>query len=241
MQGMASNSRSTDTTGSRPSEPRRARHDVNDPTYPDPKSANVLEQDCTRCPALVENRERISWGNGSLEADVMVVGEAPGAGNPGADRWRGGNWTGLAYTARHSGRLIRSAFESLGFGPEDLYVTNAVKCFPSDGEGGNREPSAEELATCFDHLATEIGQVDPAVLVSTGRHATRVVLEREGIELDGFVDSILDPVECPSLDTTVLPVLHPAYQHVWLSRLGYDGDEYREELGRQIGDVLARR
>lgn len=207
---------------------------MTDPAYPDPDSANVVEPDCSRCPALAESRERISWGNGSLDADVMVVGEAPGAGNPDADRWRGGNWTGMAYTARHSGRIVRSMFEELGYGPGDLYVTNAVKCFPPDGEGGNREPTAAELSACFDHLAAEIEQVDPETVVTTGKHATGVVLEREGVELDGFVGSILEPVEAPSLGVVVLPVLHPAYQHVWLSRLGYD----REGYVRAIGEAL---
>ena len=99
---------------------------MDEPAYPDPDSANVLAPDCARCPALVEARERISWGTGSLDADVMVVGEAPGAGNPDAERWRGGNWTGMAYTARHSGRIVRATFEELGYGPDDIYVTNAV-------------------------------------------------------------------------------------------------------------------
>jgi uracil-DNA glycosylase family 4 len=208
---------------------------MDDPQYPPDSSTNVLEPGCARCPALVEARERIAWGNGSLDADVMVVGEAPGAGNPDAERWRGGNWTGMAYTARHSGRIVRSTFEDLGYGPADLYVTNAVKCFPADGEGGNREPAEEELSACFDHLATEIEQVEPAVVVTTGKHATRVLLAREGVELDGFVDSILEPVECPGLGVVVLPLLHPAYQHAWLPRLGYERDEYVAA----IGDALA--
>lgn len=208
-----------------------------DPAYPDSGSANVLEPGCSRCPALVEARECISWGNGSLDADVMVVGEAPGAGNPEANRWRGGNWTGLAYTARHSGRIVRSTFEALGYGPGDLYVTNAVKCFPSDGEGGNREPTAAELSACFDHLLTEIEQVEPSVVVTTGKHATRVLLNYEGIEQDGFVDSILEPVDCPSLGVVVLPVLHPAYQHAWLPRLGYGREEYVDAIGRALGEA----
>ena len=210
---------------------------MDDPQYPPETSANVLEPDCSRCPTLVEAREHISWGNGGLGADVMVVGEAPGAGNPGADRWRGGNWTGLAYTARHSGRIVRSLFEELGYGPGDLYVTNAVKCFPSDGEGGNREPTHEELTTCFDHLLAEIEQVEPAVVVTTGKHATSVILDREGIELSGFVDSILEPVECPGLGVVVLPVLHPAYQHAWLPRLGYDGERYVEAIGAALAEA----
>jgi len=205
-----------------------------EPSYPDPDSRNVLEPDCARCPALVDARERISWGTGSLDADVMVVGEAPGAGNPDTERWRGGNWTGMAYTARHSGRIVRAMFEDLGYGAEDLYVTNAVKCFPSDGDGGNREPSDEELGTCFDHLVAEVEQVAPSVVVTTGKHATTVVLENEGVALDGFVDAVLEPVACPGLGVTVLPVLHPAYQHVWLSRLGYDREAYVGAIGDAI-------
>ena len=210
---------------------------MDEPAYPPESSANVIAPDCARCPALVEGRERISWGTGSLDADVMVVGEAPGAGNPDAERWRGGNWTGMAYTARHSGRIVRSTFEELGYGPDDLYVTNAVKCFPPDGEGGNREPTPAELSTCFDHLATEIEQVDPSVVVTTGKHATRVVLDAEGEELDGFVDSILEPIDCRGLGVAVLPVLHPAYQHVWLSRLGYDRDGYVRAIGDAIEEA----
>jgi len=210
---------------------------MDDPQYPTETSANVLEPGCSRCPALVAARERISWGNGSLDADVVVVGEAPGAGNPEADRWRGGNWTGLAYTARHSGRIVRSLFEDLGYGPDDLYVTNAVKCFPSDGEGGNREPTGAELSTCFDHLLAEIEQVEPAVVVTTGKHATSVILDREGVEIAGFVDSILEPVECPGLGVVVLPVLHPAYQHAWLPRLGYDREDYVEAIGEAVAEA----
>lgn len=204
-----------------------------DPQYPDPDTRNVLEPGCSRCPALVDSRERISWGNGDHDADVMIVGEAPGAGDPDAGRWRGGNWTGLAYTARHSGRIVRELFEELGFGTDDLYATNAVKCFPA-GDDGNREPTPAERSNCFPHLRAEIETVDPAVVVTTGRHATHALLDHEGIELDGFVDSILDPVTCSNLDVTALPILHPSYQSVWLARLGYDRDEYVAAIGNAV-------
>lgn len=212
---------------------------MDEPAYPDPNSRVVLHPGCARCPALVASREHIAWGNGSLDADVMVVGEAPGAGDADAERWRGGNWTGMAYTARHSGRIIRSMFEDIGYGPSELYVTNAVKCFPADGEGSNREPTDEELDTCFTHLETELQQVDPTATVTTGTHATRVLLDREGIALDGFVESILQPVECPSLDTTVVPILHPSYQNIWLARLGYDRDEYVTAIAETLERMRA--
>lgn len=188
-----------------------------------PDSRNVLEPDCSRCPELVACRNRISWGTGPSDADVMVVGEAPGAGTPDAERWRGGNWTGMAYTTRHSGRRIRSLFGELGY---DAYFTNAVKCFPEGDDGSNREPRDDELERCFDHLRAEVEQVNPSVVVSTGKHATEILLEFESIPMNGFLDRVLSAVECEKLGVTLLPLLHPSYENIWRGRLGYDRSEY---------------
>ena len=208
------------------------------PTYPDPERQHELAADCQRCPALVESRECISWGNGPLDATVLVVGEAPGAGDSDADRWQGGNWTGLAYTSRHSGRTIRDLLAEAGYGREDCYFTNAVKCFPSDGEGSNREPTAEERANCRPYLRSEIETVDPDVLVPTGKHATNSVFAIEGISLDGFLDTVLEPVSCPDLGTTALPLLHPSYQNIWIPRVGHTLESYREAIRTQIATVV---
>lgn len=201
--------------------------------YPDPDSRRVLESGCSRCPELVESRECISWGNGALDADVVVVGEAPAFGDPEAERWKGGNWTGMAYTSRHSGRKVRELFADAGFGTDDCYFTNAVKCFPEADEGGtNREPTAEERANCRTHLRTEIETVNPAVVATTGKHATLAVLGDDAI--DGFLDSVLEPVECPDFETAVLPLVHPSYQNVWLPRLGYTREEYIAAIRERI-------
>lgn len=205
------------------------------PTFPDPATRNVLEPGCDRCPELAECRTEISWGNGPADADVLVVGEAPAAGNLDADRWQGGNLTGLAYTSRHSGRLVRDLFADLGHEP---YYTNAVKCFPADGSGSNREPTPEELSNCRDHLRAEIEQVDPGVVVTTGRYATESVLAFESVELEGFLDAVLEPIRCESLGVWVIPVLHPSYQNVWLARLGYDYEGYVGELQMRIEGCL---
>jgi len=197
-----------------------------------PDTRNVLEPGCTRCPHLAETRERISWGTGPLDASVLVVGEAPGAGTPEADLWKGGNWTGMAYTARHSGRVIRDLVESVGY--HDAYYTNAVKCFPPDGEGSNREPTGEELATCRTHLVAEIERIQPDVVVPTGRHATESLLAIDGRRLDGFLERVLEPIECEALGVPLLPVLHPSYQNVWIPRLGYEPGEYREALRTEL-------
>ncbi|WP_129114318.1 uracil-DNA glycosylase [Halegenticoccus tardaugens] len=203
------------------------------PTHPDADDRRVLEPGCARCPALVESRTRISWGNGPTDADVMVVGEAPGSGNPDAETWKGGNHTGFAYTSRHSGRRIRALFDELGYG-ERTYYTNAVKCFPRGDDGSNREPAGEELANCRTHLETELELIDPTIVVATGKHATRTVLAFEGRTLGGFLDAVLEPVDCAALGVRLLPILHPSYQEVWLSRLGYTGEEYREEIAAKL-------
>jgi uracil-DNA glycosylase family 4 len=203
-----------------------------DPDPPVPDDALVLAPDCRRCPALAASRDRIAWGNGPTDAAVMVVGEAPAAGDPEATDWPGGNRSGLAYTSRHSGRRIRSLLAAVGV--ENAFYTNSVKCFPSGGDGSNREPTDAERSNCRDHLLTELDIVDPTVTVATGKHATATLLAAEGRELDGFVDRVLDPVDCPTLGTTVVPLLHPSYADVWRSRLGYDRAAYRTTLARTL-------
>jgi len=208
------------------------------PSHPDSDERNRLVPDCQRCPALAESRECISWGNGPLDATLVVVGEAPGHGHPDAERWRGGNWTGMAYTSRHSGRRIRDLLADAGYGHAECYFTNAVKCFPADPEHPttNREPTAEERANCRPYLREEIATVAPRAVVPTGKHATQSVLSLEGIETDGFLETVLEPVDCPTLGTTAVPLLHPSYQEVWLSRLGYDREEYVAALGETLAD-----
>ncbi len=208
-----------------------------DPQFPDTK--NVLERDCERCPALVDSRECISWGTGDLEADIVVIGEAPGRGTPSADRWRGGNWTGKAYTSRHSGRRIRSMLERIGYGGESYY-TNAVKCFPADSDDPttNREPTDGERENCRAHLLTELETIDPEIVLATGKHATTTVLEAEGKSLDGFLETVLEPIRCARLDVWLVPILHPSYQDVWIGRLGYEPEEYLEAIRETLEGVL---
>lgn len=207
------------------------------PAYPDPDSRNALAADCRRCPALVAARECISWGNGSLDATLIIVGEAPGAGTPDADRWQGGNLTGMAYTARHSGRKIRTLFSDLGYDPEDLYFTNAVQCFPEGDDGSNREPTSEERANCRPYLEREIEQVKPRAVVATGRHATASLLATDGETLEGFIDSLFDPIGLDGLDTTLVPILHPSYQEVWISRLGHTYESYLDAIRETLASV----
>ncbi|ELY85000.1 Uracil-DNA glycosylase superfamily protein [Natrinema altunense JCM 12890] len=103
-----------------------------------------------------------------------------------------------------------------------------MKCFPADPTDptSNREPTPEERTNCRPHLLTELEAVEPAVVLATGKHATKTVLSAEGRNLEGFVDSVLEPVRCDRLEVWLVPILHPSYQDVWIGRLGYDPEEY---------------
>ncbi|MBV0925691.1 uracil-DNA glycosylase [Halomicroarcula limicola] len=204
------------------------------PEFPDPHERNRQAADCQRCPALAEARECISWGNGPLDADVVVVGEAPAEGDPEAETWQGGNLTGMAYTSRRSGRKVRTLLADAGFGHGDCYYTNAVKCHPPE----NRDPTDEELANCRPYLVEEVEAVAPKAVVPTGKHATATLLALDGDSLDRFVDSVLAVRESEALGVPVVPLLHPSYQEVWLSRLGYDYDEYAAELAAAVARAV---
>ena len=210
------------------------------PDSPDTETQNVLAPDCRQCPALVESRNRISWGQGDPDADLVVVGEAPGAGDPDAERWRGGNHTGMAYTTRHSGRRVRELAADLGF--PDAYFTNAVKCHPPD----NRDPTEGERTNCSSHLETELAQTQPVAVLATGKHATATLLSMADRSLDGFVATVENcvreghPLDWPGVDAALVPALHPSYENVWLSRLDLSREAYVTGL-RDALDSARRR
>jgi DNA polymerase len=203
------------------------------PEFPDDERRNALAAECRRCPELAANRTCISWGNGPLDADLVVVGEAPAEGDHGAKRWRGGNLTGMAYTSRRSGRKVRDLLAAAGYGHDTCYFTNAVKCHPP----GNRDPTDAELANCRPYLVREVRAVEPAAVVTTGKHATETVLALDDAALGGFLDSVLDPRRSAALGVPVVPLLHPSYQEVWLSRLGYDRGEYVAAIAETVAGV----
>nr|WP_241693023.1 uracil-DNA glycosylase [Haloarcula sp. R1-2] len=203
------------------------------PTFPDGAERNTLTADCRRCPELAESRTCISWGNGPLDADLVVVGEAPAEGDSEAEHWQGGNLTGMAYTSRRSGRKVRDLLADAGFSHDDCYYTNAVKCHPP----GNRDPTDAELANCRPYLVEEVEAIEPTAVVATGKHATKTVLALDGESLDGFLDSVLDPRRSEALGVPVVPLLHPSYQEVWLSRLGYDRETYVDALTDAVAGV----
>ena len=123
---------------------------------------------CTRCP-LADGRNTVVFGTGDPNADLMLVGEGPGAEE---DR------QGLPFVGR-SGKLLDELLaQEVGLDRSAVYIANVVKCRPPD----NRDPEPAEIAACRPYLERQVELVAPRVLVTLGNFATKVLLNtKEGI------------------------------------------------------------
>jgi DNA polymerase len=121
--------------------------------------------DCPRCPALVDARSRIVNGTGPGDADVLFVGEAPGAQE---------DQQGEPFVGR-SGSKLDDVLHEVGLDRGDVRITNCVRCRPPE----NRDPTAEELGNCREWLDREIDAVDPAVIVTLGKVPSEHLLGRD--------------------------------------------------------------
>jgi DNA polymerase len=119
---------------------------------------------CERCPALVESRSRIVNGTGPADADVLFVGEGPGAQE---------DAEGEPFVGR-SGSLLDDALLEVGLDREAVRITNCVRCRPPE----NRDPTAEELESCRGYLEQEIAILDPEVIVTLGKVPGEHLLDR---------------------------------------------------------------
>lgn len=119
---------------------------------------------CTRCPELVESRSRIVNGTGPTDADVLLVGEAPGADE---------DAEGEPFVGR-SGDILDETLAAVELDRSAVRITNCVRCRPPE----NRDPTGTELANCRTYLEAEIEAVDPAVVVPLGKVPSEHLLER---------------------------------------------------------------
>ena len=124
--------------------------------------------DCRRC-ALCKTRTNIVFGVGNASADLMFVGEAPGADE---DR-QGEPFVGRA------GQRLNDWIRQLGLQREDVYIANVLKCRPP----GNRDPRPEEVDKCSPFLQAQIRAIEPKVVVALGRHAGMLLSRREDMTL----------------------------------------------------------
>ena len=111
---------------------------------------------CARC-SLYKTRTRLVFGEGNSEADIMFVGEAPGAQEDRSGRPFVGN----------SGKLLTRVLGKCKVERSEVYIANVLKCRPPD----NRDPTDEEISTCSAVLEAQIGVVKPRVLIALGRFA----------------------------------------------------------------------
>ncbi len=144
---------------------------------------------CTLC-RLHEGRKQAIPGEGSVDASVLFVGEAPG---------KEEDSTGRPFVGS-AGKVLRRLLTSAGLSPDDVFITNVVKCRPP----GNRGPKADEVEACRSYLLTQIEAVRPKVLVTLGATALRAVLG-PGPELKSARSNVLRFGETPVLST-----YHPA-------------------------------
>jgi DNA polymerase len=119
---------------------------------------------CARCPRLAESRSRIVNGVGPDDADLLFVGEAPGA----TEDERGEPFVG------RSGDVLDDALRDAGLARADVRITNCVRCRPPE----NRDPTGAELDNCRGHLGRELAAVDPELVVTLGKVPSEHLLGR---------------------------------------------------------------
>lgn len=121
-------------------------------------------ENCQKC-KLCRARQNIVFGVGNKKAEIMLIGEGPGA----DEDAQGEPFVGKA------GKLMNMAFETLGIKREELYIANVVKCRPPS----NRNPEDDEAAACLNYLRNQVILVKPKIIVLLGSVALKNVLGKE--------------------------------------------------------------
>jgi uracil-DNA glycosylase family 4 len=156
-------------------------------------SFEALEQEalgCRRCP-LAETRNRVVFGAGDPHADLLFVGEGPGADE---------DQQGVPFVGR-AGRLLTTLIEGIGLTREQVYIANVVKCRPP----GNRDPQPLEIETCRPFLEAQIRFIDPAVVVTLGNFATKLLLDTKV-----GITKLRGSVYPQDSGIVIVPTLHPS-------------------------------
>ncbi|MBP6716191.1 MAG: uracil-DNA glycosylase [Acidobacteria bacterium] len=148
--------------------------------------------DCTRCKLHLQGRTQIVFGSGNPHADLMFVGEAPGA----DEDEQGEPFVGRA------GQLLTKIIEAIGMTRAEVYIANVIKCRPPN----NRAPEPDEEATCEPFLFRQIDAIQPKVIVALGTHAAHALLK---------VDTTISKLRGQVIDfrggIKLVPTFHPAY------------------------------
>jgi len=146
--------------------------------------------ECTRC-RLHSGRNQLVFADGNPDADIMFVGEGPGADE---------DEQGLPFVGR-AGQLLNNMITAMGIGREDVYIANVVKCRPP----GNRTPEKDEAEICGGFLMRQIEAVDPKIVVALGATAAKYLLNTQD-SMANLRGKIYDVAGTPLVVT-----YHPAY------------------------------
>ncbi len=149
---------------------------------------------CTRC-RLAQGRTNAVPGEGSPDTEVVLVGEAPGANE---DR------LGRPFIGR-AGDLLVKLLGSIDWRREDVFITNVVKCRPPD----NRDPEPDEVAACAPYLKRQLEILDPALIVTLGRHSMGRFMPGARISQAHGTIGAVDPAS-GARDATIFAMYHPA-------------------------------
>jgi uracil-DNA glycosylase family 4 len=152
---------------------------------------------CVKCPNLASSRKNVVFGVGSVDTELMFVGEAPGA----DEDQQGEPFVGKA------GQLLTKIIQTMGFSRDSVYIANILKCRPdTPGQSaGNRKPTPAEMATCIPYLHEQIDLIKPTVLVALG-----------GTAVEGLLGKTVGIMKLRGNWQTyrgipLMPTYHPAY------------------------------
>jgi uracil-DNA glycosylase len=182
-----------------PREPQTAQADPKSPAEKAAAFAALHERalSCVKCAHLASSRKNVVFGVGNIDAQLMFVGEAPGA----DEDAQGEPFVGRA------GELLTKIIQATGLQRSDVYIANILKCRPdTPGQSaGNRKPTPDEMATCVPYLHEQIDLIRPRVIVGLGATAIEGLLGKSiGImKLRGNWQIYRG--------TPLMPTFHPAY------------------------------
>jgi DNA polymerase len=147
--------------------------------------------DCMRCKLHTLGRTQVVFGVGSPDADLLFVGEAPGADE---------DVQGIPFVGR-AGQLLTKIIEAIGLTRDDVYIANIIKCRPPQ----NRNPEPDEVATCEPFLFRQIDIIKPKIIVALGKYAAQTLLRTE------TPISRLRGQQFDYRGARLIPTFHPAY------------------------------
>jgi len=154
---------------------------------------------CTLCPAMCGRSAVLSELNGSVDARIMFIGEAPG--RKGADRTR------VPFSGDQSGANLDRFLNSINLTRKEIFITSAALCNPRTESGANRKPTVGELSNCSSFLRRTIELVDPRVIVTLGSVALEALkriqyhelsLKASAAQIHSWNERVLVPIYHPS-------------------------------------------